>query len=267
MIWRRLVDMVMLPVHWFWKKYETYKEQDQLGNAIAVLILSVFGLLAIIGALFFLTLKLVDLGMAYPAIPVVMIIVIWLYAYARSSNRHTQDNTQQMINQRNTETAELEAQANQGYPAMLNVIYQTIRAVAGDIGGCTPTFQAEVEMKEGHYVISGNLYFYIFKLDKEDIHSLTEEKMLTEYKNTLQYHLGNKLHSGAFKSIQFVDFRDQYGHGYDGIVIDHIEDFGMFYVIYAVYASQEYSEYRHNLSSGCVANQNQQVLTESWNSK
>lgn len=270
-MWRRVFELIVVPVKWFWSRYSECKEKKQWGKAISVLILSLIGMAFSLFLVAFGISKLVELLIVtvnkYPVIIAGVAGIVWLYVYVKHSTENTSNtnDVNRQIKERNL--AKLREQAIQGYPTMLNVVYQTIRAEVENIGGNIPTFPAEVEMPEAHYVIKDGVVLYQFKLDKKDVKTICDDTMLKEYCNTLQYRVRTKLHNGEFPSVQIVDFRDQYGNGMDGIVVDHLDDFGRYYVIYAVYASPAYSEYRRLILQNAMSRTEQSsVITEDWNS-
>lgn len=262
MLWEWLKQKYMIPIRWFWEHYHICEKKGAIGDMVlwflaslvCVVIETAFALGSIV-LLFYLCIT-------HPVWGVVIVFVIWLYRKGMQEDLTGGDDTlkQEIIEK---EQRDLEMQAEQGYASMMNIMYQTIRAGAVDVGGVTPTFMAEIEMPE-HYRFKEGICFYTFMLEKKDIHNMCNEKMLEEFKNTLQFKLHNKLHSGAFPSISIIDYRDKHG-GMDGIVIHALEDNGSHYVIFSTYALPEYSEYRYQkalLKTKCSVGSKE--LTTSW---
>ena len=232
----------MYPVHWFWKKYRQCKKQNETGKMVLLFLFSLTGIAVTVVLVGFAGAFLIEWCMTYPLWVAIIGAVIWLYIKGKDNEVQEDTEKQEVIEKKLTV---LETQAEQGYATMLNVVYQTVRTGAGDVGGVTPTFMGEVEMPDGHYRISNGIVFYNFKIQKQDVNCIYDTKILNEFKHTLQYIIHNKLHSGAFPAVSIVDYRDAHG-GMDGIVVHALEDYGMYLVIYTVYAMPEYSEYKHH---------------------
>jgi len=273
---RNILNKMLFPVRYFWKQYTICVENEQWLKAISVLILSLIGLAFSLFLVVFGISKLFEWIIItvskYPIILVAIGGIVWLYIYVKNSlenkvgsNINSQTEEKNVTEIRNQ--AEINNQAIQGYSTILNVMYQATRAEAENIGGVIPTFPAEIEMPEEHYVIKNGVVLYQFKLDRKDVKYICDEAVLKEYCNTLQYRIRTKLRNGEFPYIQIVDFRDQYGNGMDGIVVDHLDDFGRYFVIYAVYASPAYSEYRRLIMQNAMSRSEQSAgISEDWNS-
>lgn len=262
MLWKWLKQKYMTPIHWFWNHYLSCEEEGAIRD-MALWFLASLACVAVETALVLGSIALLFIFcVSHPVFGLIIGFVVWLYWKGKPKKSPEAENTekQEMVAK---EQAELQMQAEHGYASMLNVMYQTIRAGAVDVGGVTPTFMAEIEMPE-HYRLKDGICFYTFMLEKQDIHSMCSEKMLEELKNTLQFKLHNKLQSGAFPSISLVDYHDAHG-GMDGIVIHALEDNGTHYVIFSTYASPEYSEYRYQKELlKTKRSEGNKELTTSW---
>lgn len=237
-----LWEKFLFPVRWFREQYDICMNKGAVGEMVFYFLISFVWVALEIATVLGVAGFLGYWCWTHPVWGLVIGFVVWLYWKGMQEKPPEAEDTekQEMVAKKE---AELQMQAEHGYASMLNVMYQTIRAGAVDVGGVTPTFMAEIEMPE-HYRIKDGICFYTFMLEKQDIHSMCSEKMLEELKNTLQFKLHNKLQSGAFPSISLVDYHDAHG-GMDGIVIHALEDNGTHYVIFSTYASTEYSEYRY----------------------
>lgn len=265
MILKWLLSLFMFPVKWFWERYQKCKEANAVWKMVLLFLMSLTGI-AVVGILSFLIVsKIIEWSIANPLWVLGSAAVYWFYIYVRDKNM-AEINDKNEIDEKNL--IELQTQAEQGYATMANVLYQTFRAAASEIGGVVPGFMGEIEIPEGRYRLRDSICLYQFMLEKQDVQSLYDENMLTEFKNILQFKLRSKLQAGAFPSVKIEHFRDLYGNGYDGVVIDTIEDFGKYFVIYSAYASPKYAEYLHQrnlLKTQRVVNSSE--LTTSWNDK
>ena len=261
MLWGKFKELIMFTVHWFWKKYRNCVKKNETGKMVLLFLFSLTGIAVTFVLVGFAVVFLIQWSMTYPLWAAAIGAVIWLYIKGKDKEELEDTAIKETIEKKRTV---LEAQAEQGYATMLNVVYQTFRTGAGDVGGVTPTFMGEVEMPDGHYRISNGIVFYNFKLQKQDANCIYDAKMLNEFKQTLQYLIHNKLHSGAFPTVSIVDYRDAHG-GMDGIVVHTLEDYGMYLAVYTVYAMPEYSEYRHQQElTKTQRSEGNKELTTSW---
>ena len=94
-------------------------------------------------------------------------VILWLYAYVKSKmDKKKAESAMQDVPTVDPAIAELQVQAEKAYPIMRNIIYQTAKNVAPDIGAVVPRLLQEIEMPEGHYILAHNICFYQFKLNK-----------------------------------------------------------------------------------------------------
>ncbi len=263
-IFNYIKELIMFPIYWFWKYYRICEKKNEVGKMIFLFLFSLTGVAVLAVLLLFIVGYLIDWGAAHPLWVTLIGAVIWLYIRGKEKEQKEATEQQELIER---ELSELEMQAEQGYASMLNVMYQTIRAGAVDVGGVTPTFMGEIEMPDGRFRLRDNICFYTFMLEKQDTQCVYDEGILEEFKNTLQFKLHNKLQTGAFPAIKIIDYRDAYG-GMDGIVVHTIEDYGRYLAIYSVYASVEYSEYKHQRDLlKTQRSMGTKELTESWDEK
>lgn len=259
-----IVDMVTSPVRWFWTEYKKCIKKKRMGKAIGILLASLTGLLAIALMVIFITYKFVVWATNHPTASLVIAGIVALYFYVFKRMEYEAEDQKRELERKKIQRDDLKEQAIQGYSTMLNVVYQVLRTEAENLGGIKPTFSAEVEMPDEHYVIKSELILYQFKLEKVDYNTVCDDALLAEYRSTLQYRLRMKLNAGEFPSVQVRDFRNTDGTGLDGIIIDHIEDFGRYYVIYTAYASEKYVDYRRYVASLKGLNASKEDLTQEW---
>lgn len=234
-----LINIVSYPIRWFWDRVETYKATQQLWKIILLFVVSLSGVGLLCGVLIWVINYLFTY---HPEWVVGAGLIIWLYSYVRSKMPKNDPPPEPDSNLNN-----LEEQAEQGYPVMRNVMYQTLREMAHCIGGKIPRILQEIELPESRYVIANNICFYQFKLEKEDIRTRYNANDLVEFKRTLQSSIALKLQSGAFPTLKLEKYRDKYGNFYDAIIVDTIEDMDNVFIIQTVFASAEYAEYQRNL--------------------
>lgn len=245
MIWGFIKNLLMFPVQWFWKYYQICREENNIWKMIFLFFISLTGVGVVLAFLYLLVCFTIDWCVVHPIGALGILGIGWLYTYVKE--KMSEENFD-MVSEQNAliqEKTELQMQAERNYSSMLNVMYQTIRATAPDVGGVTPTFMGEIEMPEERYRIKDGICFYTFMLEKQDIHCIYDEKILLEFRNIMQFKLHNKLQSGAFPSIKVCDYIDPYNRGYDGIDIFALEDYGAYLVIYSVFVDDKYAEYRH----------------------
>lgn len=261
MILEFLTNIVLFPIKWFWKKYTSYKEQ---GNIPMIILLFAVSFTGVIG-ISFACLKLVDYMFTNHLNLLLFIgVVIWLYLYVRDKNNTPEPPTDSV------EIVEsiIIQQAEKGYPIMRNIIFQTVKSVAPDIGGRTPRVISEVEVPEDHYIISNSICFYQFRLLKQDLKMHYTDNDLKEFQNILQAFLSHKIQSGDFPQLKMENYRDKYGNWLDSIIIDTIEDVGNMFIIQAVFSSPEYAEYQHQITLSTTASDSStRTLREDWNDK
>lgn len=234
-ILEKLFEIVSFPVTWFWKKYNKLKETKDIKRLILFFILSLSGFVILAGVLLWFVLWLINYH-----IEVIMVIgcVCWLFAYVKS--KMDKPIEEQTIPQ---ELLELEEQAIKAYPTMRNIIYQTLKSCAENIGGIVPRVLADIEVLESHYIISQNICFYQFRLEKTDIRSRYQKEEIAEFINILQNEIARKIENRDFPSLDTEKFMDSYGNIYDAVYIDVIEDMDRYFLIQPVFYSPRYAEY------------------------
>lgn len=251
-----LIAILTFPIKWFWEKYKSYKDDNNILGIFLIFLMSLSGV-AILGIA---CIAATNYLFTYHLKQIVAIgVICWLYIYIRDKYTKQEDEIEQVIQ------ADIELQAERGYPIMRNVIFQTAKSTAPDIGGKIPRLLGEIEMPESHYIISDNLCFYQFRLMKEDMTIQYTENDLNEFKSIFQTNVSHKIESGAFPNLKMEKYRDQYGNFYDSIIIDTIEDIGNILILHAVFSSHEYAEYRHqiDISKDALDNKKKKI-SESW---
>ena len=246
MLWDWFKNVIMFPVTWFWEQYQRCKEDKAIGKMILLFFFSITGLSVIGFALFLLLNFLIAFSAKHPEAILIVGGIIWIYLYGKSRMAKNEEQKELVRIQQEQNEAALNEKALQGYASIVNVMYQVLRGTALDIDCQPPSMIAEIEMPEGKYILRNNICFYQFMIQKKDIARIYSQEVLDEFKKTLQFTLHQKLHSGAFPSIQLEDYRDQHGNSYDGIVIDQMEDFGRYFQMSVIYISPDYAEYAHN---------------------
>lgn len=250
-----LVSLITYPIKWFWKKYEMYKETRNISKLVLLFIFSISGIL-ILGITI---LKLIHYLFSYHLNFLICIgLIFWLYTYIRDNVQKSAVDTTPSI------PADIIVQAEKGYPIMRNIIYQTAKAIAPDIGGKIPRLLNEIEMPEEHYILTNNICFYQFRLKKADMRTLYTSTDLKEFKSIIQSTLSEKIRLGEFPT-KFENYRDKYGNWQDAVIVDTIEDIGNCFVIQSVFCTPEYSEYEHPVRMNQDAsNGNSTPLETQW---
>ncbi|MCR4756097.1 MAG: hypothetical protein K5868_11355 [Lachnospiraceae bacterium] len=267
MIGEWLMEIITSPVVWFWKEYRKCVKKKQRGRSVGILVASLAGLFVIALLCIFISYKVVLWATEHPTTSLIIGGIVALYYYIYKRIEGEADEQKKEKEEKKLQQDELKEQALQGYPTMLNVLYQTIRIEAENLGGIKPTFNAEIEMPEEHFIIKNGVILYQFKLEKADYNAICDEGLLAEYRSTLQYRLRTKLNAGEFPSIQIRDFRTSDGTGLDGICIDHIEDFGRYFVIYTAFATQKYAEYRKYVASLKGTVSSKENVSQEWDQR
>lgn len=172
-------------------------------------------------------------------------LIIWLYAYVKAkmdkeADAHTVHETEN-IARLVEEESELEIQAKKSRRLVCNVLYQTLREMAEDIGGIAPRLSSEIEIFDIPFYIRSNLIFYQFRLMKNSQTMYIKED-LDEYKKMLQASISRKIQCGDFPTLGMDVF--PYGNtSYDAVMIDSLEDVGNQFIIQAVLYTPAYAQY------------------------
>lgn len=231
-----LLSMLVYPIKWFWKEYEKYKAEN---NVLMVVILWVVSLTGI-GVIGYCMYRLFEWLLVYHMdIVIIVLAIVWLYSWVKSklgSNNAPVDTV-------SVEIQEVQEQANRIYPTVRNILYQTLKTSAENIGGVIPRVLEEIEVVERHYTISNNICFYQFRLSKADIRIRYEQNELREFERILQNDISRKIKAGDFPTLGLEQFIDAYGNVYDAVYIDVIEDIDSCFLIQAVMYSPQYAEY------------------------
>lgn len=239
MILEFLISILGYPVKWFWSHYETYKEVHDIKRLILLFSVSLSGLIVLSLGFF----KLANYLFAYHLNLIIFIsIIIWLYAYIRDKYMSNLPEPPENDN------IALWEQAEKGYPIMRNIVFQTTKSIAPDIGGKIPRLLGEIEMPEDRFLIANDICYYQFRLSKEDMRVQYTANDVQEFQHIFQSALSHKIQSGAFPTLKLENYRDAYGNWHDCVELDTMEDVGSFFIIQTVFCSPEYAEYRHHLA-------------------
>ena len=218
-----LLGIITFPITWFWNSYKRLKETRDVKRLIIFFVLSLSGFAILAGALLWLILWIITFHIE---VIVIISVVCWLFAYVKSKMDKP-----------------IEEQAVKAYPTMRNIIYQTLKSCAENIGGIVPRVLADIEVLESHYIISQNICFYQFRLEKTDIRSRYQKEEIAEFINILQNEIARKIENRDFPSLDTEKFMDSYGNIYDTVYIDVIEDMDRYFLIQPVFYSPRYAEY------------------------
>lgn len=247
--WQWLFALITFPIEWFWNHLEQYKESKNIGKIILLVIVSFSGFLVFIVSFGWLIYYLLNYHME---IVVAVSLIIWIYAYVKMR----MDKKAEVTAIQNTADADLynqtvmqmQAQAEKGYPIMRNIIYQTAKEVAPDIGGVMPRLLQEIEIIGGqHYIWSNGICYYQFKLDKADLKMQYDLNDLLEFRMLFQTVCSRLINAGRFPTLRIQNYMDAWGNWYDAVCIDVIEDVGNAFIIQSVFVSPTYTEYLYQL--------------------
>lgn len=236
--------ILMFPIQWFWRQHENYVESRSIGKIILLFAVSLSGVGLLLYALICGAYYLVTY---HTELLILIGVIIWLYAYVRSrmkekeTEKKRQQDTQNMAYMQ--EEQFLHEQANKGYPIIRNVLYQTLKEIAGNIGGNQPRILNEIELLECHYILANKIIFYQFRLAKADLKTQYLRDELQEFEKILQTSISRKIQAGDFPTLGATTFQDEYGNIYDSVIIDIIEDGDSYLGIQAVFYSPLYAEY------------------------
>lgn len=247
--WNWLFSLIVFPIEWFWNRLEQYKESKSIGKIVILAVASFCGCLVFVISLGWLIYYLLNYHME---IVVAVSLIIWLYAYVKmrmdkkaeaAAIQNTAD-----TNLYNQTVVQMQAQAEKGYPIMRNIIYQTAKEVAPDIGGVIPRLLQEIEIIGGqHYIWSNGICYYQFKLDKADLKMQYNTNDLLEFRMLFQTVCSRLINAGRFPTLQIQNYMDARGNWYDAVCIDVIEDVGHAFIIQSVFVSPTYTEYLYQL--------------------
>ena len=225
-----LLSIIIFPITWFWNSYKRLKETRDVKRLIIFFILSLSGFAILAGALLWLILWLITFHIE---VIVIISVVCWLFAYVKAK-----------IDKPSEEEPTIsEEQAIKAYPTMRNIIYQTLKSCAENIGGIVPRVLADIEVLESHYIISQNICFYQFRLEKTDIRSRYQKEEIAEFISIIQAEINRKIQNKDFPTLAMEKFIDSYGNMYDAVYIDIIEDMDRYFLIQSVFYSPQYAEY------------------------
>ena len=138
MMWfiEKLTAILTFPINWFWQSFEKYKETKSIWKIILLFVGSLSGLVLLWGSLAWLIAYLINYHIEWVVIGGV---ILWLYAYVKSKmDKKKAESAMQDVPTVDPAIAELQVQAERGYPIMRNIIYQTAKNVAPDIGAVVP---------------------------------------------------------------------------------------------------------------------------------
>mgnify|MGYP006906604616 CR=1 FL=1 len=229
-------------IQWFWTHYDKYKEENSIWKVALLFLCSLSGLFLTVGTFIWL---IIYFCTYHTEIVVCFGLIIWLYAYVKSlmdkkAEEHEAQQTEHKA-QIIEEESELDIQARKARRLVCNVLYQTLREMAGDISCRVPRLSEEIEILDMPYFIRGNLIFYQFRLVKES-NLQYEKEDLEELKKMLQSAISRKIQCGDFPTLGMDAY--PYGNGvYDAVMIDSFEDVGNQFIIQAVLYSPAYAEY------------------------
>lgn len=236
---QKLWEVISFPIRYFWYKYQEYKEEESIMKVIILFIIALSGFALLGGAVIWLIWWL----FTYHIETLVIIgIIIWLFGYVKEkmNNSPKQVVVEETIPQ---ELLDLQEQAQNGYPLMRNILYQTLKGCSDSIGGIVPRVLSDIEVLESHYIISRNICFYQFRLEKTDTRTRYNKEEIDEFINILQNEVTRKIQNRDFPTIDMEKFIDSYGNIYEAVYIDIIEDMDRYFLIQSVFYSPRYAEY------------------------
>lgn len=238
-ILQKLWEVISFPIRYFWYKYQEYKEEESIMKVIILFIIALSGFALLGGAVIWLIWWL----FTYHIETLVIIgIIIWLFGYVKEKMNNS--TLQVVIEETNSqELIDLQEQAKNGYPLMRNIMYQTLKSCAENIGGIVPRVLADIEVLESHYVISQNICFYQFRLEKTDIRTRYQKEEITEFISILQNQISRKIQNRDFPALSTEKIMDSHGNIYDAVYIDVIEDMDRYFLLQSVFYSHRYAEY------------------------
>lgn len=256
----KLISLMTFPVQWFWESYEKYKETKSVGKIILLFAGSLAGLVLLGGTLIWCASYLLSYHMEWV---VAAGLVVWLYAYIKSKMDRKKAETEAQItgiSGADPVLAEIQAQAEKGYPIMRNIIFQTLKESAADIGGLVPRLLQEIEIPGMHYILANGIVFFQFQLNKADPRTQYQLADLSEFRALVQAVCSRLIHAGNFPTLGIQDYMDAYGNWHDAVCIDVIEDIGNVFIIQAVFITPAYTDYLHQIqlnrqdadTGGCV---------------
>lgn len=228
----------MFPIKWFWKHYKNYSKEKDIPKIILLFVFSLFGVFLFIYTFINISVYLLT---EHFYLLILLGIIFWLYTYVKDNFQTSESPKEVNISSKTNE------QAEKWYPLMRNIMYQTVKEIASDIGGKIPRLLNEIEMPEEHYILTNNICFYQFRLKKADIKTLYTSLDLKEFKDIIQSTVSDKIRLGSFPRLNFDNCIDKYGNWHDMVIIDTIEDLGNCFVIQAVFCTPEYLEYAHQI--------------------
>lgn len=252
----KIITLLLFPVHWFWEKFEEYKDEQCIWKIILLFIVSLSGVILLGICLIWITVYIFS---NHPEWVVVVGVIIWLYAYIKSKM-----GTLAPTPVVDTNLQQIQEQADKGYPIIRNILYQALKEIAPSIGCNPPRVLQEIELQDSRYIINSNICFYQFKIPKADIRFSYAPEDLLEFKRIIQSDISLKIQSGAFPSIQIEKYRDKYGTWHDSIIIDTVEDMDNILIIQAVFVSAEYADFIHWKQHNQANNVSGGIPPETW---
>ena len=259
----KLIELLSFPIQWFWDKFEEYRDYGTIWNIILLFMISFGGLVLIVGSLAWLMLYLYN---NHIELIVSVGLVIWLYAYFKSKRdkKDLEDKHKTEIQETQVKQAQemAHAQAQSNYPLMRNIMYQTLKSYAENIGGVKPRLLQEIEVVDTHYVLENNICFYQFKLKKADMKVQYDYWDLVEFQIILQEEIARKLKNGEFPALGTQTYLDSSGILFDAVCIDIIEEIGQYFIIQSVFYSPAYADYWRSKEINSQANSSDTTIPD-----
>lgn len=234
----KLLALLTFPVNWFWESFERYKDTKSVGKIILLFVGSLTGLVLLGGTLIWCISYLLQYHMEWV---VVFGLVIWLYAYIKIRMDKQKAEAAQAV--ADPTLVQMQEQAEKGYPIMRNIMFQTCKEAATDIGGLVPRLLQEIGVPGMHYMFTNSIVFYQFQLNKADLRTQYQSADLSEFRTLVQTACSRLIHAGNFPTLGIQDFMDAYGNWHDAVCIDALEDAGNVFIIQAVFTTPVYTEY------------------------
>ena len=236
---QKLWEVISFPIRYFWYKYQEYKEEESVIKVIILFAVALSGFALLSGVVIWLSIWLLTYHIE---VLVIAGVIICLFGYVKEKMNTSPK--QVVIEETNSqELIDLQEQAKNGYPLMRNIMYQTLKSCAENIGGLVPRVLVDIEVLESHSVISQNICFYQFRLEKTDIRTRYQKEEITEFISILQAEINRKIQNKDFPTLAMEKFIDSYGNIYDAVYIDVIEDMDRNFLIQSVFYSPRYAEY------------------------
>ncbi len=242
----KLVNLLEIPVTWFWEGFEKYKAEKNVWKITQLLAGSLAGLLLIIGTFAVLGWYLYNYHFGL-LIMIVGIGCLYLYVKFKMDRKVVEPIMAPQTTIPNMDL--LNRKAMERLDMMTEIIYLGYGAVASKIQCVVASDVSEIIDLTLRYDIIDGAIFYVYRFEKEDMGIRYDDNTIKEFTHRFQAKLNHMITSGKFRLMGYPIEVDIFGERLSEVCVEPFIDSGQYLYAWVAFDTAEYrdSQYRQNM--------------------